>query len=290
MKEKFFRFIAKNAAFVALFAFLGIIIVGEKAFPQIEEKTDAYFTETIGKAATVFATARTINGAISVFKESSISVTPFGMGTDVALGQVLDPVDDVIERLSDILFSVIISLGIQKIAYEIIGETAVYAAAILLAGSLLINVCFKNGKIRVWSVFLQKAVLTVLFVRIALPCTALLSDCIETHFFAPKIQECQARLSVFESECRIQFSDEDSFKDTAKKIKDLIAEKAKIYWENATNIVGASLEMAGHYIALFLVQVIFLPLGALYLILRLSNLFWKISDKLPEPVNLNGEN
>lgn len=274
MKSKFFRFLTKNAAFVALFVFLSALIVGERFFPQIDEKTDAYFSETVSEAATVFATARVINGGISVIKESTVTVTPFGLGTEIALGQVLDPLDDVIERLSDILFTVIVSLGIQKAVYEIIGATAVYGIAALLVLSLLLALCFKNERLRAWSVFLKKAALLLLFVRVALPCTALISEAVETHFFAPKIAACQAKLDVFGTETQIRISDRDSFWDKAGKLKDEFRAKMEIYWENAMEMVDVSLEIAGHYIALFFVQVIFIPLGMFWLLVKITNRFF----------------
>ncbi len=277
MKSKFFRFLTKNAAFVALFVFLGVLVVGEKAFPEIEEKTDVYFTETVSEAATVFATARVINGGISVIKDSTVTVTPFGVGTEIALGQVLDPLDDVIERLSDILFTVIVSLGIQKAVYEIIGATAVYGITALLALSLLLAFCFKNEKLRAWSVFLKKAALLLLFVRVALPCTALISEVVETHFFAPKIAACQARLSVFEAETKIRVAEQDSFWDKAGKMKEQFREAMTVYWKNAMDMVEVSLEMAGHYIALFLVQVIFIPLGMFWLLVKITNRLFSTS-------------
>ena len=277
MKSKFFRFLTKNAAFVALFVFLGALVIGEKAFPEIEEKTDAYFTETVSEAATVFATARVINGGISVIKDSTVTVTPFGLGTEIALGQVLDPLDDVIERLSDILFTVIVSLGIQKAVYEIIGATAVYGIGALLMLSLLLALCFKNEKLRAWSVFLKKAALLLLFVRVALPFTALLSETVETHFFAPKIAACQARLSVFEAETKIRVTEQDSLWDKAGKMKEQLQEKMKLYWENAMDMVEVSLEIAGHYIALFLVQVIFIPLGMFWLLVKITNRLFSTS-------------
>lgn len=285
MKSKFFRFLTKNAAFVALFVFLGALVIGEKAFPEIEEKTDAYFTETVSEAATVFATARVINGGISVIKDSTVTVTPFGLGTEIALGQVLDPLDDVIERLSDILFTVIVSLGIQKAVYEIIGATAVYGIGALLMLSLLLALCFKNEKLRAWSVFLKKAALLLLFVRVALPFTALLSETVETHFFAPKIAACQARLSVFEAETKIRVTEQDSLWDKAGKMKEQLQEKMKLYWENAMDMVEVSLEIAGHYIALFLVQVIFIPLGMFWLLVKITNRFF--STALPGIIPLS---
>ena len=285
MKSKFFRFLTKNAAFVALFVFLGALVIGEKAFPEIEEKTDAYFTETVSEAATVFATARVINGGISVIKDSTVTVTPFGLGTEIALGQVLDPLDDVIERLSDILFTVIVSLGIQKAVYEIIGAMAVYGIGALLMLSLLLALCFKNEKLRAWSVFLKKAALLLLFVRVALPFTALLSETVETHFFAPKIAACQARLSVFEAETKIRVTEQDSLWDKAGKMKEQLQEKMKLYWENAMDMVEVSLEIAGHYIALFLVQVIFIPLGMFWLLVKITNRFF--STALPGIIPLS---
>ena len=285
MKSKFFRFLTKNAAFVALFVFLGALVIGEKAFPEIEEKTDAYFTETVSEAATVFATARVINGGISVIKDSTVTVTPFGLGTEIALGQVLDPLDDVIERLSDILFTGVVSLGIQKAVYEIIGATAVYGIGALLMLSLLLALCFKNEKLRAWSVFLKKAALLLLFVRVALPFTALLSETVETHFFAPKIAACQARLSVFEAETKIRVTEQDSLWDKAGKMKEQLQEKMKLYWENAMDMVEVSLEIAGHYIALFLVQVIFIPLGMFWLLVKITNRFF--STALPGIIPLS---
>ncbi len=287
MKSKFFRFLTKNAAFVALFVFLGTLVIAEKAFPQIEEKTDAYFTETVSEAATVFATARVINGGISVIKDSTVTVTPFGVGTEIALGQVLDPLDDVIERLSDILFTVIVSLGIQKAVYEIIGATAVYGITALLALSLLLAFCFKNEKLRAWSVFLKKAALLLLFVRVALPCTALISEAVETHFFAPKIAACQARLSVFEAETKIRAAEQDSLWDKAGKMKEQFQEAMTVYWKNAMDMVEVSLEMAGHYIALFLVQVIFIPLGMFWLLVKITNRFF--STALPGVIPLSAK-
>lgn len=284
MKSKFFRFLTKNAAFVALFVFLGTLVIGEKAFPEIEEKTDAYFTETVSEAATVFATARVINGGISVIKDSTVTVTPFGLGTEIALGQVLDPLDDVIERLSDILFTVIVALGIQKAVYEIIGATAVYGIGTLLALSLLLALCFRNERLRAWSVFLKKAALLLLFVRVALPCSALISETVETHFFAPKIAACQARLSVFEAESKIRVAEQDSLWDKAGKMKEQLQEKLKLYWENAMDMVEVALEIAGHYIALFLVQVIFIPLGMFWLLVKITNRFF--STALPEIIPL----
>lgn len=296
MREKLFKLLSKNAAFAALFAFLCLLFLVERAFPQIEEKADAYFEDSITQAATVFATARVINGAISVVEESSVSGAPGGVGIDIAAGQILDPIDDVIERLSDILFTTIISLGIQKIVYEIFGEIALVGAFFLLTGSLLCGALSKHPKWKTFNLFLKKAALLLLLVRMALPCTALIANAVETHFFAPKIAEAQQRFAVLDSGDSVtfefDFSDDDGFFDKINKAWDRSKEtfesaqkKLGIYLKNAGMIVSTSLDIAALYIALFIVQVIFLPMAAFYLMVKMTNgLFGKPAEVSQLPV------
>ena len=281
MKQKLLRIFAKNAAFVALFAFFCALVVAEKAFPQIDEKTDAYFSETMTEAAVAFGTARALNGAISVVKESSVSATPAGLGVSVAVGQVLDPLDDVVERLSDVLFTTIVALSIQKIIYEIVGVVALGAVAVLLAAAFVAAVFSRRERVRAFSVWLRKAALVLMLVRVALPCTALISDAVETRFFAPRLAECRERLQVWRVEmpnCEFEFSEEDGIwkriekagaktKEIAVATGDALASLV----ENAGEIVAVSLEIAGLYVALFVVQVLFLPLGACFLVVKATN-------------------
>lgn len=281
MKQKLFRIFAKNAALAALFAFFCALVLAEKAFPQIEEKTDAYFSETMTEAALAFGTARALNGAISVVKESSVSAEPMGVGVNLALGQALDPLDDVVERLSDVLFTTIVALSIQKIVYEIVGVVALGAVAALLAGAF-VTACFsRRERVRAFSAWLRKAAFVLMLVRVALPCTALISDAAETRFFAPRLAECRERLQVWRVEtpnCEIEFADDDGPFDVVKKAtaktkeiavatRDALASLV----ENAGEIVAVSLEIAGLYVALFVVQVLFLPFGACFLVVKAAN-------------------
>lgn len=281
MKQKLFRIFAKNAALVALFAFFCALVSVEKAFPQIEEKTDAYFAETMTEAAVAFGTARVLNGAISVIKESSVSAEPMGVGVNLALGQALDPLDDVIERLSDVLFTTIVALSIQKIVYEIVGAVALGVVAALLVVAGITAFFSRRERVRAFSAWLRKAALVLMLVRVALPCTALISDVVETRFFAPRLAECRERLQLWRVEtpdCKFEFSEEDGPFDVVRKATAKTKEIAVATGdalaslvENAGAIVAVSLEIAGLYVALFVVQVLFLPLGACFLIVKATN-------------------
>ena len=60
-----------------------------------EERLD----EAAGRAIAAFAVARTINAVISVIQETEVGVS-LGINTTLAPGQILDPLNDLIERFS----------------------------------------------------------------------------------------------------------------------------------------------------------------------------------------------
>jgi hypothetical protein len=41
-----------------------------------------------------YATCRVINASVSIVKESSLQLEPAGVGISLAVGQALDPIDD----------------------------------------------------------------------------------------------------------------------------------------------------------------------------------------------------
>ena len=85
------------------------------------------------RALTSYVAARGLDATISVFQESSISAGIGVQGT-LALGEVLDPINDLIERFSNILLLSLLSLGIQKLILSVGygAALALFAAALLL--------------------------------------------------------------------------------------------------------------------------------------------------------------
>ena len=117
---------------------MAALLIGLKV-PGLDTTADTYFQDAITKAGLAYATIRTINASVSIIKESTVQLEPAGVGLSLAVGQVLDPIDDMTERLSHVLVTAIVSLGVQKLCYEI-GVTLVpsFFAVGLLAISLLI--------------------------------------------------------------------------------------------------------------------------------------------------------
>ena len=125
--------------------------------PYLDQNADVYFTKAISKAGTAYAICRGINAGVSVIKESQLHLS-LGAGVSLAAGQILDPLDDLTERTSDILITAIVSLGIQKIVYEL----CLWLTPFLLAAAIvvLIVISFFHWE---WSQKLQRIILKVIF-------------------------------------------------------------------------------------------------------------------------------
>ena len=72
------------------------------------------FTDTgIKRALVAFGIARGLNAIISTAQGTEIAVEPMGIGVTLTPGQLLDPVNDLIERLSWVLLASATALTIQ---------------------------------------------------------------------------------------------------------------------------------------------------------------------------------
>ncbi|MBU0631440.1 hypothetical protein KKA17_02235 [bacterium] len=69
---------------------------------------------TFDRSLAAFAIAKALNAVISLFQGTQLSFTPIGMGVNISIGEILDPLNDLIERFSWIMLAATISLGIQK--------------------------------------------------------------------------------------------------------------------------------------------------------------------------------
>lgn len=99
---------------VAVLAFTGLIEVGFHA-TGFDGPAQAHVHELNVRAGVSYGVTQGINAVISVIQKSSLSVV---VG-DIALGEVLDPVDDIIEQLATMLLWSTISLSIQNFVYSV---------------------------------------------------------------------------------------------------------------------------------------------------------------------------
>lgn len=84
-------------------------------FNPFEETSSSHLDSAFKRSLAGFAIARGLNGVISVAQGTEFAVQPAGIGVIFAPGEILDPVNDLVERFSWIMLLASSSLGVQQV-------------------------------------------------------------------------------------------------------------------------------------------------------------------------------
>jgi len=244
--------------------------------PVVDRVADDYFSESIKAATIAYATTRGVNAVVSVVKESHLELAPAGVGVTIAAGQILDPIDDMTERLSSMLVAAIASIGIQKLGFEIGEAISFKAIAVILL--LAIPLIWLNSP--TLTILLHPAIklcLILLLLRFMLPTSALISDALYTNWLQPGIEDSVEKLTIISNsydEMSNMTPEENKgfFSSMTAGAANKVAKTRAAFLnmvENAENIISSLLNLMTAYLAIFVVQVLLLPLVMLWLLVAL---------------------
>lgn len=140
-----------------------------------------------------FAIARTLNGVISVAQDTELAFEPAGVGVVIGAGQILDPLNDLVERFSGLVLIAAASLGIQ------IELTRMFAHPGLNAGLAVVLVIAIAALWAPLSPTVRRAVLlfagTLLFARFLIVVAALGASLLSHVFLDERENEAIASLT-----------------------------------------------------------------------------------------------
>ena len=131
-----------------------------------------------------FAVARTLNGVISVAQGTEVTVEPGGVGVNFTVGQVLDPINDLVERFSAVMLVATSSLGLQSVLLQMTmwwGTNLALVLAAIATFVLLRWPKFDNRRAR--TVAMQVLLVTV-FLRFAVPILVIGSNLVFDTFLS----------------------------------------------------------------------------------------------------------
>ncbi len=145
-------------------------------FQQADAVGKAYVDEAFDRALIAFALARATNAVISVIQDSEVDIAPAGIGVTIAVGEVLDPINDMIERFSLVMLVSLISLGIQKFLIEVVPWFSLYwvfvPALLLFLPRLWITKPWTNTTASI----ARRLLLLALLLRFSVPAVAVLNE------------------------------------------------------------------------------------------------------------------
>jgi len=168
-----------------------LVLLALNWWPTLDRSVESYLADAITDNLVIFATARSLNGIISVIQSIELSVS-LGAGFGIHLGEILDPLNDLIERFSGFVLYGLAGLGLQKL---------VLVATSSLPMKVLLSVAMVLGYLALWvrpgfKKFIIRGFLLLLMVRFAFVVEVGLIAGLDRLYFDERTKQAHSALQL----------------------------------------------------------------------------------------------
>ncbi len=253
---------------------------------ELDNRGQAYFDKALKNGIYTFAIARGINGVISVIQGTELSGAPGGIGVKLAVGEILDPINDLIERFSWVMLISTTSIGIQKILLEV-GKW--FGFKILICLSMLI-ILLGLWLPNIWSINLlslgYKIIIISIIIRFCIPAVAMVSDKVYVLFLEDTYTESTESLEIIKGKIKYPDSPDnqnqssepgfwENFLSRYKELKESIDIKKRL--SVLSDTVSNSVKYILNLIAVFLIQTVVIPIIVIWILIKLTYYLFRTS-------------
>lgn len=186
-----------------------LLLTAVNWWPYLDVLAQQYLTDTISSNALVFGVVRTLNGVISVIQSSDVGI---GVAS-ITIGEIFDPVNDLVERFSGLLLVSLTALGIQQVILLFTTSIALKVLFSLFTALFIVFLWRSKTSVHGW----LKAAFVVIMLRYLLNIEVALVWCFDWFYFNATGAEA---LSVLEGATEVVRNIRDSLTeiDLAKLI------------------------------------------------------------------------
>lgn len=213
------------------------------------------------RALAALATTRGLDAAISLAQSSEVSFS-LGPGGSIGIGQVLDPVNDLVEQYGTLLMTSTTALGIQQVGLRLgralgwwlfVPSLVALAAATVARGSMATSLA-------TWG---RRLFALALFARLAIPTAAWIDGIVADRFLEADYREATAVVERT-TERLEEMKPDGPEKPWYERLNPVtvIGEQAKQLSETLGNVAESIVNL----VIYFTVSTIVLPLGTLWLL------------------------
>jgi hypothetical protein len=274
-----------------LFSFLLLLVAVLSVTPFVDQRASADYEKLFQRAFITFALARTINGVISVVQGTEVALQPAGVGVTLTPGEILDPVNDLVERFSWIMMGATISLGIQNVLLDVSAWWLLQALVSILAAWLLIRLWYPGQGTPTHRALLKRVLLMLLFLRFAVPVMLIANDLLYQQFLEHRYEQSTEIITLAGEELE-QLRAQASVEDAEEYEDSMLGSIARV-WSSSVESIDLSgrlermqakaAEVIEHLVQLsvvFILQTGLLPVAFLWIFLEvLKRLFRSVGEK-----------
>jgi len=175
---------------LSIFTLMLLILAWTNA---IDTAAIEYVNNSLVDAGLIFATARGINAVISVLQGTEIDA----LFITITVGELLDPINDLIERFSAIMLAALGVLVVLKLMLEIVGHDAfnilLTVVAVIAIGALALN------RRDLYQLGAKLLIITIVF-RFGLSFVAFATEIVDETFLLDREKKQQQSMEIFLNE------------------------------------------------------------------------------------------
>lgn len=164
---------------------LGLVVL-LSSLNFVDDYAETDLDSLFQRALITFALARTLNGVISAVQGTEVALQPAGVGLTLTPGEILDPINDLVERFSWIMLGATISLGIQQVMLDVGQWWGLRALLAVLAFAwLILRLHRKRKSLTEHSAFervLFYTLVAAIFIRFAVPVALIANEAVYDLF------------------------------------------------------------------------------------------------------------
>jgi hypothetical protein len=244
---------------------------------HLDEASETQAEDALRNALVTFAVARTLNAVISAAQGTELALEPGGVGVVLSVGEVLDPINDLIERFSAVMLVAASSLGLQALLLNI---TSWWGVSIFLAAAgaaFLMTIWAPRSVAASYAGPALRVLLILLFIRFAVPVLIVGTTIISDAFLLSEQQAATAVLKSTTSEIeelnespRAVSGEDQSLIDRIGEMIDDSLESMQIR-DRMSKLRESASQASEHVvslIAIFVLQTIILPIAFLWLFIE----------------------
>lgn len=228
-----------------------------------------YTHQSILQAGAAYGISRGINAAVSVAQTSTIQFS-LGVGGSITVGEILDPVNDLIERFSQVMTFALASLVLQKILIGIAASPFFNLICTLSAGGVILVLATRRFD---WLNVSVRTFVILITLRLSLSIVLIFNSAIDQFFLEEQINHNQQQMASLKSDLK-QFGEQTKKTPEEqpwyKKLPDLNMDIDMGFdIEKLQNKLTAGIDNIINLLTLFILKTVLLPIGFLYLLLRI---------------------
>lgn len=239
----------------------------------VDRLGEANAEDAFKRALVTFAVSRALNGAISVAQGTELAIEPAGVGVILTLGQVLDPINDLVERFSTVMLVASTSLGLQNLLLDITSAEAFNVALLVSALLVLATAWLPWQAWQRWSQWSRRIFLGLFFVRFAIPFLVIASTLIFDAFLAAEqaasvsaLEGVQTKIEEINEQPPVTPGPDDSIMDRLGAMLDRSLDSIDFgdRLERLQTQVAEASEHIINLIVIFVLQTILVPIAFIW--------------------------